>query len=47
MIDIRYNSPRPRWQVITFTLILHLGLLLALLPANFSWAAVGMDMPLI
>lgn len=41
MIDISYNSPRPRWKVITFTFILHLGLLLALLPANFSWAAVG------
>lgn len=41
MIDVHLNSPRPRWDVITFTLALHLGALLAFLPVNFSWAAVG------
>lgn len=41
MIDVPFNSPRPRWDVIAFTLALHLGVLLALFPACFSWAAVG------
>lgn len=41
MIDLRLNPPRPRWNVITFTVILHLGALLALFPAYFSWSAVG------
>ncbi|MBD3880996.1 fatty acid desaturase [Phormidium tenue FACHB-886] len=35
------NPPRPRWNVIGFTIALHLVALLALLPAYFSWAAVG------
>jgi sn-1 stearoyl-lipid 9-desaturase len=33
--------PRPRWSVIAVTLALHLGVLLALFPRNFSWAALG------
>lgn len=41
MTNIDLTLPRPRWQVIIFTLTLHLGLLLALLPANFNWAAIG------
>jgi stearoyl-CoA desaturase (delta-9 desaturase) len=41
MIDVRLNPPRPRWNVIAFTLLMHLGVVLAFLPANFSWAAVG------
>ncbi|MGP1385000.1 MAG: acyl-CoA desaturase [Thainema sp.] len=44
MIDTNLSlnhSPRPRWTVIIFTLALHLGVLLAIFPANFSWAAVG------
>ncbi len=41
MIDAQLNPPRPRWNIITFTLALHLGVLLAFSPANFSWAAVG------
>jgi sn-1 stearoyl-lipid 9-desaturase len=32
---------RPRWNVIIGTALLHLGGLFALVPANFSWAAVG------
>ncbi len=39
--DVQLNSPLPRWNVITFTLLLHLGVLLACLPANFSGSAVG------
>lgn len=41
MIDVRLNPPRPRWTVITLTLLLHLGVALAFIPANFSWSAVG------
>jgi sn-1 stearoyl-lipid 9-desaturase len=41
MIDVQLNPPRPRWNVISFTALLHLAALLALFPANFSWAAVG------
>ncbi|PSB13177.1 acyl-CoA desaturase [filamentous cyanobacterium CCP2] len=41
MNDIRLDAPRPRWNVIAFTLALHLAALLAFLPANFSWSAVG------
>lgn len=41
MIDVRLDSPRPRWQVIAGTVTLHLATLLALLPVNFSWGAVG------
>lgn len=41
MIDAQYNPPRPRWDVITFTIALHLAALLAIFPANFSWSAVG------
>ncbi|MBE9028491.1 fatty acid desaturase [filamentous cyanobacterium LEGE 11480] len=33
--------PRPRWEIITSTAVLHLLALLGLLPGNFSWAAVG------
>jgi len=33
--------PRPRWNVIAFTVLLHLGVLFAVFPANFNWAAVG------
>jgi fatty-acid desaturase len=40
-LDTQYNPPRPRWDVITFTVALHLAALMALAPANFSWAAVG------
>ncbi|HEY9646459.1 MAG TPA: fatty acid desaturase [Chroococcidiopsis sp.] len=32
---------RPRWNVITFTVVLHLLALLAFVPAYFSWSAVG------
>jgi len=35
------DLPRPRWNVITATVVLHLGVLLAFLPGTFSWAAVG------
>ncbi|MEO1404484.1 MAG: fatty acid desaturase [Cyanobacteria bacterium J06635_1] len=35
------ESPRPRWSIIISTTVLHLLTLLALLPSNFSWAAVG------
>lgn len=35
------ESPRPRWNVIFFTGVLHLAALLAFVPSNFSWAAVG------
>lgn len=35
------HAPRPRWSVITGTVILHLAVLLALFPSNFNWAAVG------
>lgn len=35
------NLPRPRWNVIIATVVLHLGVLLAFLPGTFSWAAVG------
>lgn len=41
MIDAQYNPPRPRWDVITFTIALHLAALFAIFPANFSWSAVG------
>ncbi|MGF1604496.1 MAG: acyl-CoA desaturase [Thermosynechococcaceae cyanobacterium] len=41
MINRSLTSPRPRWDVIISTVMLHLGLLLALIPANFSWKAVG------
>ncbi len=35
------NPPSPRTKVIIFTVILHLAVLLAFLPGNFNWAAVG------
>jgi len=35
------RSPRPRWRVIIPTIILHLGVLLAFFPGNFSWSAVA------
>jgi sn-1 stearoyl-lipid 9-desaturase len=42
MTNISLDSqPRPRWDVIVVTLLLHLGALLALVPSNFNWAAVG------
>jgi sn-1 stearoyl-lipid 9-desaturase len=41
MTDVRLTSPRPRWNVITVVVFLHLGALLALSPAYFSWSAVG------
>jgi sn-1 stearoyl-lipid 9-desaturase len=41
MIDVQLNPPRPRWNVITFTALLHIGALLAVFPSNFSWSAVG------
>jgi sn-1 stearoyl-lipid 9-desaturase len=41
MVTEILDSPRPRWNVITTTVILHLGVLLAFLPGNFSWSAVG------
>ncbi|MCS6793811.1 MAG: fatty acid desaturase [Oscillatoriaceae bacterium SKW80] len=33
---------RPKWPVIIFMVAVHLLALLALLPSNFSWAAVGL-----
>lgn len=41
MTSVKVNLPRPRWHVIAATTLLHLTLPLALLPANFSWPAVG------
>lgn len=41
MTSVKVNPPRPRWHIITATTLLHLTLPLALLPANFSWSAVG------
>lgn len=41
MIDARLTLPRPRWDVIAGTVALHLGVLLALFPSNFSWGAIG------
>lgn len=35
------HSPRPRWTIILATSVLHLLTLLALLPGNFNWSAVG------
>ncbi len=35
------STLRPKWTVIVFMVIVHLGTLFALLPSNFSWAAVG------
>lgn len=32
---------RPKWTVIIFMAVIHLAALLAFLPSNFSWAAVG------
>jgi sn-1 stearoyl-lipid 9-desaturase len=33
--------PRPRWLIISITIALHLGALLAFVPSYFSWNAVG------
>lgn len=33
--------PIPRWDIISITIALHLGVVLAFLPGTFSWAAVG------
>ncbi|GAA6614324.1 acyl-CoA desaturase [Scytonema sp. NUACC26] len=41
MIDVRLNPPRPQRHVIVFTVALHLGVLLAFVPTNFNWSAVG------
>ena len=41
MINVCSAPPRPRWDIIAGTIALHLAALLALLPANFSWSAVG------
>ncbi|MGI0495077.1 acyl-CoA desaturase [Alkalinema pantanalense CENA528] len=41
MTNIGLMSPRPRWNVIAFTVMLHLGALCALSPVYFSWSAVG------
>ncbi|NJR50212.1 MAG: acyl-CoA desaturase [Leptolyngbyaceae cyanobacterium CSU_1_3] len=41
MIDVRFESPRLRWDVMSFTIGLHLAALLGLFPAFFSWSAVG------
>jgi fatty-acid desaturase len=41
MIETRLAPPRARWDVIAGTVGLHLAALLAFLPANFSWSAVG------
>jgi sn-1 stearoyl-lipid 9-desaturase len=41
MINVSLNPPRPRWDIIAGTVALHLAALLALVPANFSWSAVG------
>ena len=47
MIEVRSsNPPRPRWSVITGTLVVHLAVLLALNPNYFSWAAVGIAIAL-
>ncbi|MEO0377781.1 MAG: fatty acid desaturase [Cyanobacteria bacterium P01_A01_bin.17] len=40
------EGSHPRWDVIAFTVALHLGVLLAFIPANFSWPAVGMAITL-
>ncbi|MBD1833628.1 acyl-CoA desaturase [Cyanobacteria bacterium FACHB-472] len=32
---------RPKWTVIIFMAVIHIAALFALLPSNFSWAAVG------
>ncbi|BAU43848.1 acyl-CoA desaturase [Leptolyngbya sp. O-77] len=42
MTDAQFNVPRPRWDVISFTLFLHLAALLAFVPAFFSWSAVAL-----
>ncbi len=41
MINAHLESPRPRWDVIIFTIVLHMGALLALIPSTFSWEAIG------
>lgn len=41
MIESRFHPPRLRWDVIAGTVFLHLATLLALVPANFSWFALG------
>lgn len=41
MIDVRLDLPRLRWEVIAATVALHFATLLALLPVNFSWRAIG------
>ncbi len=41
MIEVSLDAPRPRLNVIAFTIALHLGALLAFLPMYFSWSAVG------
>ncbi|MEM8638700.1 MAG: fatty acid desaturase [Cyanobacteria bacterium P01_G01_bin.54] len=41
MINATLESPHPRWNVIAFTIFLHLGALLALIPGTFNWVAVG------
>lgn len=41
MTQISLNQPQPRWHVIAPTVLLHLSLVFALFPANFSWSAVG------
>lgn len=41
MINATLEPPRPRWNVIIFTIVLHLGALLALIPSTFNWAAIG------
>jgi sn-1 stearoyl-lipid 9-desaturase len=33
---------RPSWLVIAFMVAMHIGALFALLPSNFSWAAIGL-----
>lgn len=41
MINAKLESPRPRWAIVTFTIVLHLAALLAFIPSTFNWAAVG------
>ncbi|MDV2994810.1 MAG: hypothetical protein N4J56_004464 [Chroococcidiopsis sp. SAG 2025] len=41
MTNTDLTLSRPRWNVILFTVLLHLGGLFAVFPANFSWSAVG------
>lgn len=40
------TQPRLEWPIILFMIAIHIGALFALLPSNFSWAAVGLALVL-